>query len=452
MSNLMASLATVAESMRTVQKSIELTSNNVANSKSPGYVKQSLALVAKRFEVQNGLAGGVEDAGIISARKEYLETGVRDQASQKAKYDQQAAGLERIEPLFDISSGSGLGGSIDALFKSFSELSISPNDAPARQRTIETAKDLAASFRFASSALGAATTGGQTEINSVVSKINRLGELVQTYNREVRTDHRKLEDPGLEAQVHATLEDLSNLVGIQVVSGNEGSLQVLVGGQTTLTVGENLYPLSADFSTGKAVIRDAAGQDISANITSGQLGGALDFQNNIATDLSSRLDTLAKTLADRVNTTLASGLDQNGQPGAALFVYDPTKSAASTLAANTLTPDQLATAVPSAPGGNGNALALADLGNSKQIQGTSFSQYYGEAAGSLGRLLANARQDSKTHDLLLSQARNLRSNDTAVNLDEEAANLIAFQRQYEANAELVRVLNNLTETMLGILR
>ena len=39
-----------------------------------------------------------------------------------------------------------------------------------------------------------------------------------------------------------------------------------------------------------------------------------------------------------------------------------------------------------------------------------------------------------------------------MNLDEEAANLITFQRSYEASAQLVKILNELTETVIGMLR
>jgi len=78
-----------------------------------------------------------------------------------------------------------------------------------------------------------------------------------------------------------------------------------------------------------------------------------------------------------VNTTLAQGIDQNGAaPTTDLFTYNPAQVALS-LAVNPLTPDQIAAALPSATGGNGNALNLAALADAKTLNGYAFAQFYG---------------------------------------------------------------------------
>ena len=82
----------------------------------------------------------------------------------------------------------------------------------------------------------------------------------------------------------------------------------------------------------------------------------------------------------------------------------------------------------------------------------TFSEAYGSIAADAGRMLDQAREQQTTQQLLLSQARNLRQEAAGVSLDEEAANLIAFQRGYQATAELVRVLNQLTETTINLIR
>jgi flagellar hook-associated protein 1 FlgK len=165
------------------------------------------------------------------------------------------------------------------------------------------------------------------------------------------------------------------------------------------------------------------------------------------------LNRLAETFADRINAQLATGVDLTGQPPVIdLFTYDPTSGSAASLAVTAITPEQLAGADPSAPGGNSNALQLAGIATSREIDSFTFTQFFGEAASRVGRELADARNNEQTHSLLLSQARLLRADITGVSLDEEAANLISFQRSYEASAEVVRVVNSLTETVLGLLR
>ena len=106
----------------------------------------------------------------------------------------------------------------------------------------------------------------------------------------------------------------------------------------------------------------------------------------------------------------------------------------------------------SAPSGNGNALALSDLAHAPLVDNLSPSQFICSLAGRVGSALGNSRSDEKTQGLLLAQARNQRAKGSEVSLDEEAASLVAFQKQYEANSELFRILSSLTETTLNLVR
>jgi flagellar hook-associated protein 1 FlgK len=451
MGNLLNSLVTVAESMRTVQRAIDVGGNNVTNANSPGFVKQDLALVAKRFDLPNALPGGVADAGLRSSRRAFLEQGVHEQAGREGRFSQLASSLERLESLVDVTAQGGVSGALDDLFAAFSQWSVNPNEIPSRQRVIDRAGDLATAFRYMAGSINAAAHDSDAELSAAVTQINRLGQRIQEYNIEVRADRRKLEDPGLDAQVHAALEDLSALVDFDLIRGDDGSFTVQVGGQTPLVIADRHFPLAVDTSGPTLVLRDFAGKEITAQVNGGKLKGLLEFRNNSTSGLLAEFNTLAAAVADQVNLALENGLDRNGNPGVPLFSYDPAGAAAS-LRVSGIAADELAAAAIDAPGGNANALAIASLSTTRVVNGFTFTQYLGESAGRLGHALGNARDSSRTHELLLGQARQLRARDSEVDLNEEAVKLIAFQRQYEANAELVRVLNSLTETMLAILR
>jgi flagellar hook-associated protein 1 len=453
MGNLLNSLATVAESMRASQLAIEVAGNNVTNAKTPNFAKQRLDLQARRFEIDRGLAGGVRSNGLVSSRKEYLEDAVHQQSNRYGQFTQQSADLERIEPIFDIANNSGLGGAVDRLFEAFSAWSVSPNDTPSRENVLAKARDLAQSFRFTTASLASAGADSHSELQGTVDEINRLGGEIQKYNLQVRGDARNLQDPGLESQIYQKLDSLAELVDFDVVRADDGSLTVNIGGQTPLTVGGSLFPVAVDPSGSKTQLVSAQGRVITGQIEHGKLRAQLDQSNSLLPSLKTDLDRLAATIANSVNATLASGLDRNGNtPVTDLFRYDVAQGAAATLTVNDIAPSELAGASTSAPGGNGNALALADLSRSRMIDDYAPGQFYGNLAGKVGRALAGARTDENTQALLLAQARNIRSADTEVSLDEEAANLVAFQRQYEANAELIRILNNLTETTINLIR
>jgi flagellar hook-associated protein 1 FlgK len=164
------------------------------------------------------------------------------------------------------------------------------------------------------------------------------------------------------------------------------------------------------------------------------------------------LNTLAAGLADQVNAALRNGIDQNGAaPVNNLFTYNPVMGAAQTLAMNPLTPDQIAAALPGAPGGNGNALSLAQMANTKTINGYTFAQYYGNLGGRVGSDLSSAKDNYSTKQALLSQAQALRQQVSGVSLDEEATNLMAYQRSYQAISKMFGVLNSVTNTLMNMM-
>ena len=142
MGNLMNSLGVVAQSMETLQKAIQVTSNNVTNARAPGYAKQRLGLSSRAMQLDVGLAGGLEDSGLISSRRQFLERSVQTQSHQVGRYTQLAATLEETETVFDVSSQSGIARGLDGLFSAFSDLSVNPNDTPSREN-VNATKDFA---------------------------------------------------------------------------------------------------------------------------------------------------------------------------------------------------------------------------------------------------------------------------------------------------------------------
>ena len=166
----------------------------------------------------------------------------------------------------------------------------------------------------------------------------------------------------------------------------------------------------------------------------------------------SGLNTLAQSLADQVNTTLNNGIDQNGAaPSTNLFSYNASNGAALTLTVNPLTPDQIAAASPGAPGGNGNALALAALGSTPLASGYTFAQTYGNIGAQVGSDLSSAQNNENTTQSLLSQAQSLRQQVSGVSLDQEAENMLEYNRSFDAISKMIGVLNTLTLDIVNLL-
>lgn len=450
MGNLFTSLLNAANAMSVYNRQLATIQNNVTNANTPGYARQVQTVEAMPFQLDQGLPGGIKAGDIQSTRSEYAEQSVRRQTSLLGAAEQKAADLAQIEPLFDLSDNSGIAGSLNQFFQSFSQLSINPSDTVARQTVIDRAADLAHAFNYTASGLTQASNNADDQIRGQISQINALARQIADMNAARRADIRNASDPGVDAQMHSVLEQLSELADISVLQQPDGTLSVFLGGQTGLVIGTHQYDIQADLSGPQTAVLDANGKDITAQISGGKLKGLLDEKNELIPGYLADLNTLAQNVADQVNSKLAAGVDANGaSPTIDLFSYDASLGAAATIGVTAITPDQIAAASAGAPGGNGNALDLASLGNAKLINGYTFTQYYGNIGARVGRDVAAAKDQNTTQQSLLSQARSLRDQISGVSLDEEAMLLLQVQRAYQAAGKLVSVINSITDTLMA---
>ena len=448
---LFGTLISSTSALRVFEQALEVTQNNVSNASTPGFARQRLRVESMPFDPDRGLPGGVLSAGPESYRDDFAERAVWRRQEAYGFSDQSAGQLSRIEAYFDVTGTTGIPRALSGFFQSISAWSVAPNDMASRTAVIEQAGDLAAGVRNTASGLIGAEALAEQNIRQTVDTINHLAGEVRELNLQARQDARTATDPSVDTRLHAVLEELAEYADVTALKQPDSAWTLLLGGQTPLVIGERQYQITTDRTGTQAVIVDASGRDVTAQASNGRLGALLQYRNTTLPGLLSGLDRLAATVADRVNSLLAAGVDQSNQPGAALFTYSSSQGAAASLRVTSIAPEQLAAALPSAPGGNGNALNLVELADSGEIDGSSFTEYYAALARSVGRALETARDDLSTNEQLLIQARELRHEISGVSLDEEAIRLIEFQRAYQASARLVTILSDLTEETLNMI-
>jgi flagellar hook-associated protein 1 FlgK len=450
--NLFAAITNTATALKAFEDGLTVVSSNVANANTPGYVEQTQTFVAQPLDLSEGLVGGVQAGPMQNSRDQYAEESVQQQQTALGFYTQKVADLTPVQSYFSLSSTSGVAPAMDALFSSFSQLSVNPNGAVQRQAVLNAATTVAQQFNDAATGLLNQGTALNQQAQSIIGNINQLGSTIAEINSAGRVDPSGTVNAGVDAQLYSSLEQLSQYVNFTTLQQPDGTVTVLLGGQTPLVVGDQSYAIQGDFSTPQTAILSSTGTDITSQITGGQLSAVLDDNNNVIPGYLTSLNTLAQSFADQVNTTLDNGIDQNGAaPTTDLFTYDPVQGAAQTLAVNPLTTDQIAAALPGASGGNGNALALAQLANATGVSGYTFDEYYGNIGGQVGNDVSSATSTETTKQSLLTQAQTLRQQVSGVSLDTEAETLTAYQKSYEATSKMFTVLNELTETLMNVI-
>lgn len=99
-----------------------------------------------------------------------------------------------------------------------------------------------------------------------------------------------------------------------------------------------------------------------------------------------------------------------------------------------------------------NALLFADLQTQKTMAGgtASYQSTYSQIVADNGIRTREAKVRMDAQASVLDQAQSARDSLSAVNLDEEAANLIKYQQAYQAAAKVLATGNTLFETLLSL--
>ena len=140
------------------------------------------------------------------------------------------------------------------------------------------------------------------------------------------------------------------------------------------------------------------------------------------------------------------------------FTISPLTNAISNFGVAVTDPQKVAAALTTGgpgnpiPGDNGIALQIAALTDTAQssLGNTTFSGYYSGIVSTVGSMKQVAADSLTFDNKLVSALTARRDSISGVSLDEEAANLIRFQRSYEAAARMISVADDLMKTLMNI--
>jgi len=471
--DLMAALGNAGSALDVYQQSLNVVQNNITNSTTPGYASESINLAAQPIQLSGGLVGGVAAVGLTSARNQYLDTTVRQQLQLLGQYSAQAQGTESLSNYFDATGNTGVPADLNTLFSAFSAWSVSPNSTTAQQSVLNAAGSLATDVNQLANSISQTGQAVQGQIGTSVQQINQLTAQIQQYN--IQRKNSSTSDPNLDAQLSSELDQLSQLVNFSEVTQADGTVTIVLSGGTPLVIGNQQFNLSATAqipagavnpdSQPSSVILDSNGNDVTSEITGGQLGGQLDVRNNVVASLigdgtqAGSLNTFAKNLADTINNILESGTvsTQSGAAnGAALFTYNNTD--ATTVAASLAVNPSISTAslapVDSSGNANGNALQLASLASSTTsggIGGQTYGDYFSSMMSALGNLNAVATGNEQTQQQVSDQTQAQRDQISGVSLDQQAILMMQYQRSYQATAQFITVVDQLAQATVDML-
>lgn len=430
------------------RRAIDIAGQNIANVNTAGYSRQRSEMVAESgpvvpalFSRYEGTGLGVRSVDVMRIRDQFLESRAHREHATSSYLAQVQVTMGRMEGSYAEPSNTGLAALMADFWAGWDDVGLNPTEPAARAQLLERATTLTSSFRQIDGALAELASGSIEQLSAMVQEVNTVATRIAELNGSIRSAAAAgLSANDLMDQRDLLALQLSEQVGATVRPGDDGSLDVYVGGMA-LVRSSSVEQLTVDVGPGPAFTTRVAWLDDGLTATvGGTAQGLLETNNDLVPAQRAELAAVAQKLHDDVNAIHVTGFDQNGAAGVPFFQMGPNGIEVDPAVAA----DPKLVAASSTPGAVDGSIAqqLAAQNGPDQL--------YRELVVRLGVASQTTNRRVEVQDAILRQLDGARESEAGVNIDEEMTNLVAFQHAYDAAAKFVTVVDGLLETLIGM--
>jgi flagellar hook-associated protein 1 FlgK len=437
-------LQTALRGLQAQQRELDVTAHNVANASTDGYTRQQVNLSAvlgidvPAGALANGagamLGGGVDVQSYTRARDQFADLQFRAQSGQDGYATQMASALSTTELSLNEPGDNGIAKLLSNFWDSWHDVSNNPQDTAVKNALVVNAKALADGIRGLDSQLTSIQQDAQGQIDAltstggtILSDARAIAKLNVAIDRAVTAGQQPND---LLDQRDKLVDELSGLGQVTVTQLSNGGIQVAFGGVSSpllvddQTAWQPTAPSTTLYPTPAAGGKLGALQQIAA-----VPGGTIDTYRQ-------QLDAFVNQLVGSVNTAHGAPFFAAGGTTAATIAID------AGIAANPATV-RTTNVAGSPPGANDVALAVAGL------RGGTADKAYGDFVLRVGSDSRDATRQQTATSATLAAAQSRRDSVSGVSLDEEMANMIRFQRGYQASARTMSTMDEMLDTLIN---
>lgn len=322
----MASIFNIGVSaLSAAQRQLGTTSHNIANVNTDGFSRQRVEQepAAPRAFSAGYIGSGVRVSDISRIADQFLIGQLRSAAANEAKasaYANYAAELDSV-----LGDGSATA-ALEGFFAAMHDANGDPASTATREVALNSAQSFATRFGDLDRRFGALARDLNGAIESSVTRINSLSSAIADINDQIMRATGSGEPPNdLLDQRDRLVQDLSEMTGVTTLLQENGALNVFIGTGQAVVADVQSLPLVTvpDPLDGTrleiATTSNGVASIISHSITSGELGAALDFRDEILEPSRNAIGRLAATFAISFNEQHREGLDLNDAFGRDLF-------------------------------------------------------------------------------------------------------------------------------------
>jgi flagellar hook-associated protein 1 FlgK len=330
-------LNTAVSGLLAFQRALSTTSHNISNVNTAGYSRQTVEFetTTPSFFGDNYYGNGVRVLGVNRAYDQFLISEVQDTTSVHSRLQKFSDLAAHVDDVLADPQG-GVSPILHEFFASVQDVSDDPASTTARLAMIGTAQTLASRYQSIDNRFEELEQNTVTDLRDIVDDINALVVAVRDINLALNnagafTDRGQQSADLLDKRDHL-LNQLAEKVDISVVEEADNQISIFIGNGQTMLSGVEAFSLSAQPDASDPA-RDVivyngliTVYDLSQNLNGGELGGLIDFRNNVLDPARNALGRSAIGIAETFNAQMRDGMDLNGNLGQDFFSYSPPQS------------------------------------------------------------------------------------------------------------------------------
>jgi flagellar hook-associated protein 1 FlgK len=339
---LSSALANAMSGLRANQLGLSITSGNIANAQTPGYVTQN----ANQIEVSSGGPGStVQVTGVNRELDVFVQNQLRTETSGAGYADQTANILGQLQSVYGTPGGDG---TLETAYNSFTSaiqaLSTSAGGQTTQVTALSAAQALAQQLNSTTQGIQSLRSNVQQDIGTSVNQANT--DLAQIAQINTQLQGLSPSDPSaatLEDQRDNAINDLSSLVDVRVVTSGANQVSVFTNsgvqlvtnsqaskfsftspGNLTANTLYNADPTKSGVGSLSITLPNGASMDVISNnvISSGRIAADLTLRDTTLVQAQSQVDQLAATMSSALSdqTTAGTAVSSGTQNGFSLNV------------------------------------------------------------------------------------------------------------------------------------
>ncbi len=441
----------------TNQAALQTIGHNIANVNTPGYSRQrvNISTTLPESNTIGTFGSGVTVTDIRQIRDSFLGQQYRQQSKSLGEWSYKEKILSQVESLFNEPNDNTLSNQMNEFWNAWDDFAKKP-DSSTRNQLVSQTKQMTNSFQELSGQIDKLRSSIDSDLSGYTSEINRMTGEIARLNYQIKS----LEVGGATANDlrdsrDLIIDNLSLIVDVNTNQTQSGEMIVYIGAMSVVN-GSNSINIESKVSNvgGKPTHKLVwEGSDFELTNTAGQLKALIESRDVIIPKYQDKLDTLAATMVEQVNSLHMSGQTANG--ATSITFFDPYKTSAGNIEIDSdiLANQQLI--ISSASGSESDNTLAYDIAklrdkNVLNNDSASLNDYYNSIIGSIGVESYEATSFTTNYDLLVQQIEFSRQSVQGVSLDEEMTNMIKFQQAYDAAARVITSMDQALDTVLSM--